>query len=46
MTDAEKKQLEATLWEKVRSGELSADEAEHEYRDAVDPEPRYSGREW
>ena len=41
-----KEELEAELDRKVAAGEISADEAEHEYRDFVDPEPRYSGREW
>ena len=31
---------------KVESGEITADEAEHEYQDFVNPEPRYCGREW
>ena len=41
-----KEELEAELDRKVAAGEITADEAEHEYRDFVDPEPRYSGREW
>lgn len=43
MTKAE---LEAEIARKLAAGEIDADEAEHEYRDYVDPEPRYSGREW
>lgn len=43
MTKAE---LEAEIERKLAAGEITADEAEDEYRDYIDPEPRYCGREW
>ena len=37
-----KKELAAKLDEQVRNGEITPDEAEHEYQDFVNPEPRFS----
>ena len=42
MKELSRGQFEAELREKVRRGEMTADEAEHEYRDKYDPEPRFS----
>ena len=45
LTDPREK-LEAELQAKIESGEMTADEAEHEYQDRFNPEPRYCGQEW
>lgn len=42
MRQLTKEQLGKELEEKIRKGEISVDEAEHEYQDFVNPEPRYS----
>lgn len=41
-----KEELEAKLEREIAEGEITPEEAEHEYQDFVNPEPRYSGREW
>ena len=41
-----KQQLEAELQEKLNRGEITAEEAEHEWQDEFNPEPRYCGAEW
>ena len=41
-----REQFETELREKVEREEITADEAEDEYRDRYDPEPRYCGQEW
>ena len=41
-----KEQLEAELKQKLANGEITIDEAEHEWQDFVNPEPRYCGQEW
>lgn len=45
LTDPREK-LEAELQAKIESGEMTADEAEHEYQNRYNPEPRYCGQEW
>ena len=46
MTEQELKELEADLWHRIEAGEITPDEAEDEWREVFDPEPRYCGREW
>lgn len=41
-----KEELAAELDAKVASGEMTADEAEMEWQDFVNPEPRFCGQEW
>ena len=41
-----KEKLDAELREKIASGKITAQEAEDEWQDFVNPEPRYCGREW
>ena len=41
-----KEEIEARLEAKLKAGEITAEEAEHEWQDFVNPEPRYRGREW
>lgn len=41
-----KEELISILDAKLAAGEISPEEAEHEYQDLVNPEPRYCGREW
>lgn len=43
MTIAE---LEAKLMQQLEAGEITPDEAEHEWQNFVNPEPRYCGQEW
>ena len=45
LTDPREK-LEAELQSKIDSGETTADEAEDEYQNRYNPEPRYCGQEW
>lgn len=45
LTDPREK-LEAELQAKIESGEMTADEAEDEYQNRYNPEPRYCGQEW
>ena len=45
LTDPKEK-LEAKLNERINNGEITIEEAEHEYQDFVNPEPRYSGQEF
>ena len=40
-----REQLEAELDAKLAAGLITAPEAEDEWQDKVNPEPRYSGRE-
>ena len=39
-------ELEADLLRRIDVGEITPDEAEHEWRETFDPEPRYGGQEW
>lgn len=41
-----KEELEAKLEERIAKGDITIEEAEHEYQDFVNPEPRYSGQEF
>lgn len=41
-----KSELEAMLRAEIAEGKISADEAEHEWQNFVNPEPRYCGQEW
>ena len=41
-----KEELIAILDAKLAAGEISPEEAEHEYQDLVNPDLRYCGREW
>ena len=41
-----KDQLEKELQEKIDRGDITVEEAEHEWHDIFDPEPRYCGSEW
>ena len=41
-----KQELELKLQKQFDSGEITIDEAEHEWQDFTNPEPRYSGQEW
>ncbi len=41
-----REQLEAELDSKLSLGLITVPEAEEEWQDKVNPEPRYSGREW
>ena len=41
-----KEELEAELQAKIDRGDITIEEAEHEYQDIFNPEPRYCGREW
>lgn len=41
-----KEELKAKLDREIAEGKISVDEAEHEYQDFVNPEPRYCGQEW
>ena len=41
-----KEELISILNAKLAAGEISLEEAEHEYQDLVNPDPRYCGREW
>lgn len=43
MTIAE---LEAKLMQQLEAGEITPDEAEQEWQNFVNPEPRYCGQEW
>ena len=45
LTDPREK-LEAELQAKIESGEMTPDEAEHEFQNRYNPEPRYCGQEW
>lgn len=46
MTDREKKELEEKLKRQLEAREISLQEAEDEWQDVFNPEPRYCGREW
>ena len=39
-------ELEADLWRRIEAGEITPEEAEHEWRESFDPDPRYGGQEW
>lgn len=41
-----KEELKSILDAKLAAGEITPEEAEHEYQDLVNPEPRYCRREW
>lgn len=41
-----KQELELKLQKQLDNGEITIDEAEHEYQDFVNPEQRYCGQEW
>ena len=41
-----KAELEAELERKLANGEITVEEAENEWQDFVNPEPRYCGQEW
>ncbi len=41
-----REELEIRLEAKLKAGEITEEEAEHEWQDVVNPEPRYSGLEW
>lgn len=41
-----KDQLEKELQEKIDRGDITVEEAEHEWHDIFDPEPRYCGSSW
>lgn len=41
-----KAELEAKLRAEIAEGKISVDEAEHEWQNFVNPEPRYCGQEW
>ena len=41
-----KEKLEAKLQEQIENGEITIEEAEHEFQDTFNPEPRYCGQEW
>lgn len=41
-----REEFDAQLREQIASGEITPDEAEHEWRESFDPEPRYGGQEW
>lgn len=45
LTDPKEK-FEAELQKKIDAGEITIEEAEHEYQDHFNPEPRYCGQEW
>lgn len=46
MTRMTKQELGNRLQEQIDAGEITVDEAEHEYQDCFNPEPRYCGQEW
>ena len=46
MRNLTKQQLEQELEEKLAKGEITVEEAEHEWQDVFNPEPRYCGSEW
>ena len=41
-----RQKLESDLQAKLDRGEITVEEAEHEWQDMTNPEPRYCGREW
>lgn len=41
-----REELEIRLEAKLKAGEITAEEAEHEWQEFVNPEPRFSGLEW
>lgn len=41
-----KDELYTKLASEVASGKISIEEAEHEYQDYVNPEPRFCQQEW
>ena len=41
-----KEELAAKLDEQVKNGEITPEEAEDEWQNFVNPEPRYCGTEW
>ena len=41
-----KQELELKLQKQLDNGEITIDEAEHEWQDFANPEPRYCGQEW
>lgn len=46
MTNQEKEELEKKLKRQLDAGEITAEEADMEWQDAMNPEPRYCGQEW
>ena len=41
-----KQELESKLQKQLDNGEITIDEAEHEWQDFVNPESRYCAQEW
>ena len=41
-----KQELELKLQKQLDNGEITIGEAEHEWQDFTNPEPRYCGQEW
>ena len=41
-----KQELELKLQKQLDNGEITIDEAEHEWQGFTNPEPRYCGQEW
>lgn len=45
-TDLEKRMFEEKLQRQLEAGEITVEEAEFEWQDVFNPEPKYCGREW
>lgn len=46
LTDREKQELEEKLKRQLEAREITLQEAEDEWQDVFNPEPRYCGRDW
>ena len=46
MREMTRQKLEAELLSKIDRGDITVEEAEQEWQDIVNPEPRFCGQEW